>query len=65
MRAAGAFLVGLAIAILWAGPTLVIVAAMAYVAFRGARFFVRRHRARRAAASFDPATAPGVAAARL
>ena len=63
LRAAGSFVVGLVIAILWAGPTLLIVAAMGFVAYRVGRFFVRRSRAHRAARISDPATAPTPAAA--
>lgn len=50
LQAAGTFLVGLAIAFFWAAPTMLIVAALGYVAFRVARFFVRRARVRRMAA---------------
>jgi hypothetical protein len=62
LRTAGNFVVGSVIGLLWAGPTLLIVAALAYAAYRLARFSLRRSRARRAARTFDAATAPSAAA---
>jgi hypothetical protein len=42
MDNAGGFLVGLAVFIASAGPTLLLIAAFGYAIFRGVRFFVRR-----------------------